>query len=234
MLASSIIADLILLQNPAKAVILQRFFKTKPNEYGEGDIFWGIQIPLIRNIVKKYKGTPLDEIVTLLSNPVHEVRMTGGMLMVDYYKKAKGDDKKACYDCYIEHAACFNNWDLVDLTCHHIVGAWLWDRDRTPLYELATSGNLWKERISMISTFYFLRKGDFEDTFRMATILLNHKHDLIQKAVGWMLREIGKRDHEAETAFLLKDNRYLKMPRTMLRYAIEQFSEEERPFFMKK
>lgn len=233
MIASSIRAELEALSDQSKSNILQRFFKTGPGEYGEGDIFWGIQVPRVREVVKNYKGTPLDEIVTLLSDPVHEVRMTGAMLMVEYYKRANQSGKQDCYECYIRNATCFNNWDLVDLTCHHVVGAWLWDKDKKPLYELANSGNLWKERISIISTFHFLRKGDFEDTFSIATLLLNHKHDLIHKAVGWMLREVGNRDHEAETTFLLEDNRYLRMPRTMLRYAIEKFPEDERQLYMK-
>jgi len=234
MIATAIRIELESISSKSKSDILQRFFKTGPGQYGEGDIFWGIQIPSLREIVKRYRGTPLDDIVKLLHDPIHEVRMTGALLMVEFYNKGKAEDKKACYECYINNATCFNNWDLVDLTCHHIVGNWLWDKDRKPLYELAGSGNLWKERISIISTFYFLRKGDFEDTFRISTLFMDHKHDLIHKAVGWMIREAGKRDHDAETDFLLEENRYLKMPRTMLRYAIEKFPEEERQFFMKK
>lgn len=234
MVASFIKADLKELADPVQAKNLQRFFKTGPGQYGEGDVFWGIKTPFVRDVVKRYKGTPLDEIVKLLNDPVHEARAIGGFLLVELYKKASPAGKKACYDCYVSHATCFNNWDLVDLTCHHIVGAWLWDKDRQPLYDLARSGNLWKERISIISTFYFIRKGDFTDSFQIALLLLHNPHDLIHKAVGWMLREIGKRDHEAETAFLLENNRYLDMPRTMLRYAIEKFPEDERLTFLKK
>ncbi|MDP4278433.1 MAG: DNA alkylation repair protein [Bacteroidota bacterium] len=233
-LASSIKADLEALANPEKATVLQRFFKTGPGEYGEGDLFWGIPVPYLHDIVKQYRGTPLEEAVELLEDPVHEVRMTGALLMVDFYKKATVQGKEACYKTYLKHATCFNNWDLVDLSCPRIVGAWLWDKDRKPLYELAKSGNLWKERISMISSFYFIREKDFSDSLNLACLLLNHPHDLIQKAVGWMLREVGKRDHETETSFLLDNERYLQMPRTMLRYAIEKFPDDEKQFFMKK
>lgn len=234
MIATAIKAELDAVSNKDKSEILQRFFKTGPGQYGEGDIFWGIQIPTLRSIIKRYKGTPLDEIVILLHDPVHEIRVAGAMLMVEYFKKGKPEDKKECFDCYIKYATCFNNWDLVDLTCHHIVGGWLWDKDRTQLYEFAKSGNLWKERISIVSTYYFLRKKDFDDTFGISTLLLNHKHDLIHKAVGWMIREVGNRDHVAETNYLLEDNRYQRMPRTMLRYAIEKFPDDERLIFMKK
>jgi 3-methyladenine DNA glycosylase AlkD len=234
MLASSIKSELKALSNADNARNLQRFFKTGPGEYGESDIFWGIKVPNIREVVRNFRGTPLEEIVLLISDPVHEVRMAGALLMVDFYKKAKKSGKQECYDCYIENATCFNNWDLVDLTCPHIVGAWLWDKDRCPLYELADSGNLWKERISIISTLYFIRKGVFDDTLKLSDKFLTHKHDLIQKAVGWMIREVGNRDHEIEFAFLLEGNRYLKMPRTMLRYSIEKFPENERQFFMKR
>ena len=166
-------------------------------------------------------------------DPVHEVRVAGGFLLVECYKQSDETEKKACYDFYINHATCFNNWDLVDLTCHHIVGAWLWDKGRAPLYKLAASQNLWEQRISIISTFHFLRKNDYNDTFELAKILLNHKHDLIHKAVGWMLREVGKRNPLAETEFLLENRRYTQMPRTMLRYAIEKYPESQRQAFLK-
>jgi 3-methyladenine DNA glycosylase AlkD len=234
MSAQTIKSALAKLADPAKAIILQRFFKTGPGEYGEGDIFWGIQIPQIRQIVKTNASTSVEVAVRLLHDDVHEVRIAGGLLLVEQYKKAGIEGKKACYEAYMTNATQFNNWDLVDLTCHHIVGAWLMDKDKTPLYELAHSGHLWKQRISMISTYYFLKRDEYTDTFNLATILLNHDHDLIHKAVGWMLREVGKRNHEAETNYLLEGERYKIMPRTMLRYAIERFPEPERQFFLKK
>jgi 3-methyladenine DNA glycosylase AlkD len=234
MSAQTIKSALAELADPAKALILQRFFKTGPGEYGEGDTFWGIQIPQIRQLLKANTTISFEDIAWLLNDKVHEIRITGGLLLVEKYKKANQDGKKACYEIYMSNATLFNNWDLVDLTCHHIVGAWLLDKDRSPLYDFAQSDNLWKQRIAMISTYYYLKRDDYRDTFRLATILLHHKHDLIHKAVGWMLREVGKRDHEAETTYLLEDERYKSMPRTMLRYAIERFPEPERQFFLKK
>ena len=233
MTANDIRQELKNLANPQKAFILQGFFKTGFGQYGEGDIFWGIQVPKTRELVKKYRKMPLSEIGFLMADPIHEVRMAGGLLLVECYKDADEKGKKACYDFYIRNATCFNNWDLVDLTCHHIVGAWLWDKDRKPLYKLAYSENLWEQRIAIISTFHFLRKGDFNDTFELAKTLLNHKHDLIHKAVGWMLREVGKRNPLAETEFLLENRRYTQMPRTMLRYAIEKYPEKQRQAFLK-
>jgi len=233
MTANDIRQELKDLANPQKAFILQGFFKTGPGQYGEGDIFWGIQVPKTRELVKKYQKMPLSEIAVLMTDPIHEVRMAGGFLLVECYKHADEKGKKACYDFYIRNATCFNNWDLVDLTCHHIVGAWLWDKDRKPLYKLASGENLWEQRIAIISTFHFLRKGDFNDTFELAKMLLNHKHDLIHKAVGWMLREVGKRNPLAETEFLLENTRYTQMPRTMLRYAIEKYPEKQRQAFLK-
>jgi len=233
MTAENFRQELKKLSNPNQAFELQRFFKTGPGQYGEGDIFWGIKVPLTRNVVKKYRRMPLNEISKLITDPVHEVRMGGGFLLVECYKQADTAGKKACYDFYISNASHFNNWDLVDMTCHHIVGDWLWDKDRKPLYKLAASESLWEQRISIISTFYFIRKDDFNDSFEIAKMLLNHKHDLIQKAVGWMLREIGKRNPLAETEFLVENDRYMQMPRTMLRYAIEKYPEKQRQAFLK-
>jgi Predicted DNA alkylation repair enzyme len=233
MTAENIRRELKDLANPQKAFILQGFFKTGPGEYGEGDIFWGIQVPYTRILVKKYKNMPLEEIAKMMEDPVHEVRMAGGLLLVECYKRSDGNGKKACYNYFITHGKLFNNWDLVDMTSHHVIGGWLWDKDRKPLYNLAESENLWEQRISIISTFHFIRKGDFNDTFALAKLLLNHKHDLIHKAVGWMLREVGKRNPLAETEFLLEDRQYTQMPRTMLRYAIEKYPEKQRQAFLK-
>lgn len=234
MIPTAIKAELAARANPEKAQISQRFFKTAKGQYGEGDIFWGIQIPVLRETIKQFRNTPPEACVTLLNDPIHEVRMMGGMLMVEGFKRAKGDDKRVWFETYRTNAACFNNWDLVDLTCPTIVGGWLWDKDRSPLYDFAHTDNLWKQRIAIISTMPFIKKEDFHDTFQLADILFNHTHDLIHKAVGWMLREIGKKDHDAECAYLLENERYKRMPRTMLRYAIEKFSETERQSFLKR
>jgi len=221
------------LSNPQNAFQLQRFFKTGPGQYGEGDIFWGIKVPYTRELVKKYKKMSLSEIAKLTPDPVHEVRMAAGFLLVECFKRSDEIGKKACYDFYIENATYYNNWDLVDMTSHHIVGGWLYDKERAPLYKLAASDNLWEQRISIISTFYLIRRDDFNDALALAKILLNHKHDLIHKAVGWMLREVGNRNPLAETEFLLENRRYQQMPRTMLRYAIEKFPEKQRLDFLK-
>ena len=220
-------------RNPEKGSILQRFFKTGPGEYGEGDIFWGLQVPETRAIAAKYHKMPLSEIELLLIDSVHEVRLAAGLLLVEMFKKGSITEKQACYEFYIANAIRFNNWDLVDLTCHHIVGGWLFDKDRKPLYDLAVSSNLWEQRISIVSTFSLLRKNDFEDCMNISKLLLNHKHDLIHKAVGWMLREMGKRNFLVETEFLLENDRYKTMPRTMLRYAIEKYPENQRQAFLK-
>lgn len=233
MTAKNLKDELHSIRNPQKAFILQGFFKTGPGEYGEGDVFWGIQVPQVRSMVKTYKKMPLQEVAHLILDPVHEVRLAGGLLLIECFKQSDVNGKEACYNLYTNHATSFNNWDLVDLTCPHIVGAWLWDKDRKPLYRLAASSNLWEQRISIISTFYFLRKMDFNDTLNIAKMLLNHPHDLIHKAVGWMLREVGKRHPLVETEFLKEGGRYRLMPRTMLRYAIEKFPENQRQAFLK-
>ena len=220
-------------RNPEKGSILQGFFKTGPGQYGEGDIFWGLSVPETRAIAAKYHKMPLSEIELLLIDPVHEVRLAAGILMVNLFKKGSMAEKQACYDFYIANATRFNNWDLVDLTCHHIVGGWLKDKDRKPLYDLAASCNLWEQRISIISTYTFIRNHDFDDCIELSKQLLHHKHDLIQKAVGWMLREMGKRNFLVETEFLLENDRYKTMPRTMLRYAIEKYPENQRQAFLK-
>ncbi len=215
---------------PDKAKILQRFFKTGKGQYGEGDKFIGVTMPEQRAIAKKFTQLSLTEIQALLNSKVHEHRMTGLIVLVNKYKQSK--DKKKYYDFYLKNTNRINNWDLVDVTSPHVVGHYLFDKDRSILYQLARSKDLWEKRISIISTFYFIREEDFNDSLKIAEILLKDKHDLIHKAVGWMLREIGKKDQAVEERFLIKH--YKHMPRTMLRYAIERFDEKKRMFYMKK
>lgn len=213
--------------NANKAVILLRFFKTGKDEYGEGDRFVGVTVPIIRSIVKKfYEQINFADIQKLLDSPIHEYRLTGLLTLVYKYKKSDIQDKKKIVQFYEKNFQAINNWDLVDLTAHKILGDWLIDKNRHKLYKLAKSKNLWKKRIAIISTFTFIRQNDFVDTLEIAKILLNDDHDLIHKAVGWMLREIGKRDMQVEELFLQKN--YKQMPRTMLRYAIEKFPEKKR------
>jgi 3-methyladenine DNA glycosylase AlkD len=220
-------------KNPEQAFQLQRFFKTGPGQYGEGDIFWGLKVPETREVATRFHQLPLEEIELLLIDPVHECRMVAGLLLVHQFKKGSVAQKQAIYEFYRSHAIFFNNWDLVDLTCHRIMGGWLLDKDRKPLYEMAKSENLWEQRIAIVSTMAFIDKNDFNDTFGIAKILLHHKHDLIHKAVGWMLREAGKRNFLDEMEFLIENDRYKTMPRTMLRYAIEKFPESQRQAFLK-
>lgn len=218
--------------DPEKVKVLSGFFKTDKGKYGEGDIFIGIPVPVTRSIVKQYLDTPLDQLEILLHNPVHELRMAALLCMVEQFKKATPEKQEAIYRTYLSNTAHINNWDLVDLSAAQIVGAYLENRDHTPLYRLAQSPLLWEQRISIVATWQWIRKGHFDDTLALADILLHHPHDLIRKAVGWMLREVGKRDKTRLCQFL--DDRYRDMPRTMLRYAIEKFPPEERAFYMKK
>lgn len=216
------------LADPDKAKILQRFFKTGPGEYGEGDLFLGIQIPAIRALVKRvYTRVSLTDCEQLLASSYHEERMVAVLCLVEKGKREKDEGRlEGIVSFYLQHTSSINNWDLVDLSCYKLLGPWFFTRDKEPLYALARSGDLWKERIAMITTYYFIKRDEYADTLQIAELLLNHTHDLIHKAVGWMLREVGNRAPEVERNFLR--NRYTGMPRTMLRYAIEKFPDEER------
>ena len=217
--------------NKQNALILQRFFKTGPGEYGEGDIFHGIKVPVQRTIANKFHHLPLNDLQVLLKSKYHEERLIALLILVIKFKHADEAVREKIFSFYLKNADNINNWDLVDLSADKIVGAFLIDKDKSILFKLAKSTDLWERRISMISTFYFIKNGIFEVTFQMAEILLNDKHDLIHKAVGWMLREIGKRDLQPEEEFLKLH--YKKMPRTMLRYAIEKFPEAKRQAYLK-
>jgi 3-methyladenine DNA glycosylase AlkD len=214
-----------------QAKILSYFFKTGKGQYGEGDIFWGIKVPVTREIVKKFKEASLKDVQELLDSQVHEHRLTGLLILVEKYKKA--ENKKEIYDFYLKNTKNINNWDLVDLTAPNIVGSFLLDntKERKILYSLVESNNLWERRIAILSTFTLLRNKEYKNTLKISEILLKDKHDLIHKAVGWMLREMGKRDKAVEVEFLKKHCK--TMPRTMLRYAIEKFDAEEREKYMK-
>jgi 3-methyladenine DNA glycosylase AlkD len=213
-----------------KARILQRFFKTGPEEYGEGDIFLGINVPALRKLSKEHYGIPLNETMQLLKSPIHEERLLALLLLVRFFSKGDEAIQKKIYYIYLKHTKYINNWDLVDLTAPNIVGTYLLDKSRKPLYTLAKSNNLWKRRIAILATFSFIRQNDFEDTLDISNILLTDEHDLIHKAVGWMLREVGKRSLVTEERFL--QQHYKKMPRTLLRYAIERFPEAKRKKYL--
>ncbi len=220
--------------NLEKAKIYMRFFKTGPKQYGEGDQFLGLTMPEQRVIAKKYINISLEVLQELITSSYHEHRMTALIILTYKYKKADEDTKKEIYDFYIKNYNSINSWDLVDVTAPHIVGEYLLDRKsrKRILYEFATSDHLWKKRIAIISTFTFIRNNDFQDTINISEILLQDKHDLIHKAVGWMLREMGKKDEKQLINFL--DKHYKIMPRTMLRYSLEKLSEEQRKHYMKK
>lgn len=214
-----------------KAEVLQRFFKTGPGEYGEGDVFLGIKVPELRKLSKECDNLTLKETVQLLRSSIHEERLLALLVLVRTYSKGDATAKKKIYELYLKHMRFVNNWDLVDSSAEHIVGAFLANKDKQVLYRLAGSANLWERRISIMSTFHFIKRGKFSATVRIAGLLLSDEDDLIHKAAGWMLREIGKRDMAAEEKFLKKH--YHTMPRTMLRYAIERFPESKRQKYLK-
>lgn len=224
--------DLQRLANPKKAKILSGFFKTGKGQYGEGDIFLGITVPEQRKTAKKYTSLTLGEIQELLSSGIHEHRLTALFVLIDKYKKSDSVGKKEIFEFYLNNTKKINNWDLIDLSAEKILGAYLLEKNKSILYKLAKANNLWEKRIAVLSTFQFIKNNKFEDTFKIAELLLNNNHDLIHKAVGWMLREIGKRNQAAEEQFLKKH--YKEMPRTMLRYAIERFDENKRRFYFGK
>ncbi|MDR1114912.1 MAG: DNA alkylation repair protein [Tannerella sp.] len=227
-----IISELQSIGTPEKAAHLQRFFKTGAGQYGEGDVFIGVVVPHTRSIAKANLQTPLTEIRKLLMSKYHEARLCGLIILTERFKKASEAERKEIYNFYLKNTSRVNNWDLVDLTCPTIVGEYLIDKNRNILYELAESDNLWEQRISIISTLAFIHRNDFSDTLELSKKLLNHQHDLIHKAVGWMLRETGKRNRNVLTVFL--ETYTIKMPRTTLRYAIEHYPEPERQYFLKK
>ncbi|MDB6063252.1 MAG: hypothetical protein JWM78_3355 [Verrucomicrobiaceae bacterium] len=204
----------------------QRFFKTAKGEYGERDKFIGLSVPVIRAHVKQFSELPLDDIIVLLQSPFNEERVFALLSLSNRFTSGDEELQKTIYELFLQHRQHVNNWNLVDSSAAPIVGAYLHGRDKAILYELAVSSIIWERRIAMIAAFYFIRANDFSDALKTAALLRDDTHDLIHKAVGWMLREIGKRDTDAEKKFLKKH--YRKMPRTMLRYAIEKFPEHER------
>ena len=225
-------------QDPSQVEGLSRFFKTGKGQYGEGDKFLGIKVPVTREVVKQcWAETSFDDLETCIASEYHEMRLAALLTLVQIFKHAKKDKamQQQCVDFYLAHTQYINNWDLVDLSCYELLGIWLLDKDRRLLYDLARDGKtIWEQRIGMVSTMQFLRHGELDGTYAIADIFLAKPkplHDLLQKAVGWLLREAGKRNEERLKDWL--STRYTTMPRTMLRYAIEKFSEDERNRFMK-
>lgn len=229
--AAMIRRELCARANKEKVQLYASFFKTGKGEYGEGDVFLGVTVPKQRIVAKKYSELPFTQISQLLESPYHEERLTALIILVGQYKRGDPFVQKQIYNFYLAHTKSINNWDLVDLSAHHIVGDYLVLRDRKILYTLARSKNIWPRRIAIIATAAFIRQGSFADTLAIAEILLSDKHDLIHKAVGWMLREVGKRNQSVLEKFLVEHIPI--MPRTTLRYAIERFPEQKRKQYLK-
>ena len=219
-------------KNPKKAKLLQKFFKTAPGEYGHGDIFLGIMVPIQRKICQNYTNINLSDIQKLLNSKVHEHRFCALVLLVKKYQRSGEKEKKEIFNFYIKNSKKINNWDLVDTSTPQIIGDFLITRDRKILYKLAKSKNIWQRRIAVLATVAFIRKNDFKEILKISKILLQDKHDLIHKAAGWMLREVGKRNKTVLINFLEKHS--AKMPRVMLRYAIEKFKNSQKLYFLNR
>jgi len=233
MTVEQIIDQLTQQANPEIAQQSQRFFKTGENEYGAGDKFLGLRVTVLRSTIKHFKQATLNDALILVKSEYHEIRLFAVLLMVSLFERAKKEpeSQKIIVNAYLRHTQYINNWDLVDSSAHKILGKYLLDNNRTILYALSQSVCLWERRIAMMATYYFIKRGEFEDTLRIAKILLNDEHDLIHKIVGWMLREVGNKDRDVEEAFLTIH--YQNMPRTMLRYAIEKFTKERKQAYLK-
>lgn len=223
--------ELTALTNPKDAVFLQGFFKTGPGQYGEGDLFRGIRLPVLRTLAKAYERLDIRDVLELLQSPYHEDRLVALLILIRIYRRSDDAARASIYRHYLDHTRFINNWDLVDASAGYIVGDWLLERRRGDLTRLARSADLWERRIAIVATSRFIKEGEFEETLRIARLLLRDRHDLIHKAAGWMLREVGKRDLPALEAFLA--DHYKEMPRTMLRYAIERFPEPRRQAYLK-
>ncbi|HEY6120060.1 MAG TPA: DNA alkylation repair protein [Pyrinomonadaceae bacterium] len=228
---ASVKTDLNRLSNAQAAVFLQRFFKTQPGEYGHGDVFRGIRVPVLRSLAKAHQALSVREAQELLKSKFHEDRLLALLILIRHYSKGDDAKKARVYTLYLRHTKFINNWDLVDASAEHIVGPFLWQKDCAELRRLAVSQSLWERRIAIMATFHFIKQGEFRETLSLAKMLLDDNEDLIHKAVGWMLREVGKRDLKVEVAFLKKH--YRRMPRTMLRYAIERFPEAVRQQYLR-
>lgn len=232
MISEQITQELLTYVEPEKAEFYPKFFQAEQGGYGKGDQFIGVRVPFQRKVARKYyKTITLDELDSLMHSPVHEFRSTALFVLVNKFQKSKSEsEREQIVSYYLANLDYVNNWDLVDASADKILGTYLFDKDRSLLYELAASNDLWRQRIAVIAAFYFIKQNDFSDTLRLAELLMDHDHHLIHKAVGWMLREIGNRDLKTEVVFLEKH--HLRMPRTMLRYAIEKFDSNLRRRFL--
>lgn len=237
-MTNTLLSRMLTHQDPSQVAGLSRFFKCVPGQYGEGDKFLGIKVPITREIVKStWKEVTFEDLEECISSEYHELRLAALLTLIEIFShsKKKPEVQQDCIDFYLSHTTFINNWDLVDLSCYPLLGVWLLDKDRTLLYDLARNGKtIWEQRIGIVSTMTFVRAGQLDDTFAIAELFLNeneHLHDLLEKAVGWLLREAGKRDSERLANWLYP--RASSMPRTMLRYSIEKFPETERQQYLK-
>lgn len=237
-MTNTLLSRMLFHQDPSQVAGLSRFFKCGPGQYGEGDRFLGIKVPITREVVKStWKEVTFEDLEECISSEYHELRLAALLTLIELFShsKKKPEVQQKCIDFYLSHTTFINNWDLVDLSCYPLLGVWLLDKDRTLLYDLAGNGKtIWEQRIGIVSTMTFVRAGQLDDTFAIADLFLNeneHLHDLLEKAVGWLLREAGKRDSERLANWLYP--RASSMPRTMLRYAIEKFPETERQHYLK-
>ncbi len=230
MSASDVKQQLIALGSTEKAEHAKYFFKTGKGEYGEGDIFIGCTNPEVRKVASANKALSFAELKKLITDEIHECRLTAIVILTEQFRKAKEEKRKEIVDFYLQNTAGINNWDLVDLSAYKILGEWLVDKERDILYKLAKSENMWEQRIAMVATKALIQRNDFSDTLKLAEMFLTHKHDLMHKASGWMLREVGKKDEKTLTDFL--DLHHKTMPRTMLRYSIEKLTTEQRKHYM--
>ncbi len=225
------LAEIIKLKNKQRAKTNAWFFKTGEGEYGEGDEFLGVTVPDVRRVARKYKNSSTLDIQGLLESKFHEARLLGLFILVGQFERSENAGQEVIVHFYVKNIARVNNWDLVDSSAHKILGAYLFDKDRRMLYQLASSKDLWKRRIAIVSTWYFIKNGDIQETFKISEILMDDKRDLIHKAIGWMLREVGKVDEQAMIDFLRRNKKIL--PRTALRYAIERLSDRLKKDLMK-
>ena len=237
-MANTLLSRMLSHQDPSQVAGLSRFFKCSPGQYGEGDKFLGIKVPITREVVKStWKEVTFEDLEECISSEYHELRLAALLTLIEIFShsKKKPEVQQDCIDFYLSHTTFINNWDLVDLSCYPLLGVWILDKDRTLLYDLARNGKtIWEQRIGIVSTMTFVRAGQLDDTFAIADLFLNenkHLHDLLEKAVGWLLREAGKRDSERLANWLYP--RASSMPRTMLRYAIEKFPETERQHILR-
>lgn len=230
---TQIIDDFQHLKDEKKAEQSAKFFKTGKGEYGEGDTFLGVYTGDIRNLVKKYKDAPLEDIEKCICYHIHEVKMFGTLSLVNRYKSVKSEDKKAeIYNFYLKNIDCFNNWDFIDQSAHYIIGDYIFDKQRDILYELAKSPKMFRRRAAVVACLLLIKQNDFDDILKLCSILIDDHEDLMHKACGWMLREVGKKDLNTLRLFLTNNIKYI--PRTTLRYAIEKMCEEERQTWLKK